>query len=755
VTSGRDSIAGRPAIRIARALASPIGVVITIPLLVIAVGVGILLVGRDATRSASQSMARRQLAEQAIAIQTDITFALDQAGPLLERLRVLADPARPAEDVLLRMADLIVGRPGVSYASISFTDGTFRGAYLGEQRRLEVQESKVTDKGTNVERFTIAGSTLVKFRTETTDYDPRRRGFYQLAERIGTRAWTEPYTFFRSFETGITCTEPLYGPDQRLLAVLTVDFDVGALSSYVARPALDEARSVVFTRDGIILAYPSADKLGLPTGDKLLRHEDFRDPALTALFKAIGQDRGFDRLRFLELEASDGAYLTSLAPIGGKRAGIAVPLDWFVATVVPARTLLGPTHALERSSVFASAGALAIAVAIALILAWNLVRMRRQVAASREEARTAEQRAKELGSYRLTAKLGAGGMGEVWRAEHRLLARSAAIKLIRPEALTDPESVAEIRERFRREAQTLASMRSRHTIAIFDYGVTEAGVFYYVMELLDGLDLESLIVRDGAQPAARVIKLMTQACASLAEAHDAGLFHRDIKPPNLFVSRAADEVDVIKLLDFGIVQTINELPAPPRTNVLTRELLLSSMSGSKLTQMGAMLGTPGFMAPEQILGMQLDGRADLYALGCVMWWLLTGREVFAREGADAKILHKHIYDPLPSLRDTMKSWCPPELEAVLTTMLAKEPDERPRDARHLAAMLRAIPIPAEHAWSEAKAQAWWKSYKPAAAATSVSPSEVQVIMPGATDQRPNAATSEVAISPTMIEPSKS
>ncbi len=754
MTSTTDSTKSGPAIRVARALASPIGVLITIPLLVIVVGVGILLVSRDATRGASQSMARRQLAEQAVAIQTDITFALDQAGPLLERLRVLADPARPTEDVLLRLADLIVGRPGVSYASISFTDGTFRGAYLGEKRRLEVQESKITDKGTNVDRFTIEGSKLVKFRSETTDYDPRRRGFYQLAERVGARAWTEPYTFFRSFETGITCTEPLYGPDQRLLAVLTVDFDVGALSSYVARPALDEARSVVFTRDGIILAYPAADQLALPTGDKLLRHEDFRDAALSSLFKAIGQEGGVDRLQFLELEATDGAYLTSVAPLGGKRAGIAVPLDWFVATVVPERTLLGPTHDLERSSVLASAGALAIAVLIALVLAWNLVRMRRQVAASRAEARSAEQRAKELGSYKLVAKLGVGGMGEVWRAEHRLLARSAAIKLIRPEALTDPDSVAEIRERFRREAQTLASMRSRHTIAIFDYGVTEDGVFYYVMELLEGLDMESLVVHDGAQPAARVIKMMIQACASLAEAHDAGLFHRDIKPPNLFISRAADEVDVVKLLDFGIVQTINELPAPQRTNILTREQLLSSMSGSKLTQMGAMLGTPGFMAPEQILGMQLDGRADLYALGCCMWWLLTGREVFAREGAEAKILHKHIYDPIPPLIDKTKGWCPRELEAVLKTVLAKEPDDRPKDARHLAAMLRAIPIPPEHAWTDAKAQTWWTAYKPAPAGaeTVVSPSEIQVIMPGVTDQRPS--TTEASVSPTLIGTSK-
>jgi eukaryotic-like serine/threonine-protein kinase len=329
-----------------------------------------------------------------------------------------------------------------------------------------------------------------------------------------------------------------------------------------------------------------------------------------------------------------------------ERAGVAVPLEWYVATIVPEHTLLGPTRALQRWSLAVSAGALAVAVALSLVLAWNLVRMRRQVAASRERARSAEERVRELGSYRLVARLGAGGMGEVWRAEHRLLARSAAIKLIRPETLDEPKQSIEIRERFRREAQTLASMRSRHTIQLYDYGVTDAGVFYYAMELLDGLDHEALVVKYGAQPAARVIDMMIQACASLAEAHDAGLLHRDIKPPNLYLCRAADEVDIVKLLDFGIVQNLRE-PAPIEK---MQEVIDPARSDSKLTRVGAMLGTPGFMAPEQIFGMQLDGRADLYALGCCAWWLLAGGEVFDRRGAEGKILHKHVHEPVPSLR---------------------------------------------------------------------------------------------------------
>ncbi len=749
----KDSLVGRPAVQFGRALASPVGVLVTIPLLVVAVGVGILLLGRDATRSSTQQLVQRQLEEQATRVKTDVAFALDQAEPLAKRVRVLADPARPLEDMLVRLHDLIIGRPGVSYLSISFPDGTFYDANLTHDGVIEVQHSELTPTGTQVRWFTVNGGTIVPLRDKVTDYDPRKRPFYELAVRTKARAWTTPYTFYLSHETGITCTEPMYDATGALAAVLTVDFDVGALSSYVARPALDQARSIVYTAEGVILAYPAADKLALPPGDKLLTRADLHDPAVDALFRDPAATAGTADLRFLELSTSDGAYLASVAPIGGKRGGVAVPLDWYVATLVPVRTLLGPTHKLERTSALASAGALAIAVGLAIVLAWNLLRMRRQVAASREEARSAQARVKELGSYRLVAKLGAGGMGEVWRAEHRMLARTAAIKLIRPEALRDPESVGEIRERFRREAQTLASMRSRHTIEIYDYGVTEAGVFYYVMELLDGVDLESLVVRYGAQPAARVIQLLIHACASLAEAHDAGLLHRDIKPPNLFVSRAADEVDIVKLLDFGIVQSLEE-PARPVTDRMRAVVDLDRIPDSqKLTQLGAMLGTPGFMAPEQILGMALDGRADLYALGCVAWWLLAGNEVFKREPGEAKILHKHIYEAVPTLRSRVRGWCPPELEAVIASCLAKEVDKRPADARELAAMLRAIPIPDEHAWTEPRAQAWWLEYKPPVPATPIATAEVQVIMPGRTEQRPQAASSEDAIGPTIANPS--
>ncbi|HEY0251195.1 MAG TPA: serine/threonine-protein kinase, partial [Kofleriaceae bacterium] len=455
--------------------------------------------------------------------------------------------------------------------------------------------------------------------------------------------------FFTSHKTGLTVAEPVYN-GAALVAVTTVDFDVTEMSSFVVRAPFEGARTLVFASDGTVLAYPSAQvPARAMTENRLLRHEDFADPALEALFTAIGTTQ-LDELEFFSLHTGDGDYLASVADVGGKRAGIATPLDWHLATLVPERVLLGPTHRLEKQSLFASGGALAIALGVALMFAWNLVRMRRAVTSARAAARSAEERAKELGSYRLVEKLGFGGMGEVWRAEHRLLAREAAIKLVRPDALRDPAYAPAVRERFRREAQTLAQMRSRHTIALFDYGATEDGTFFYVMELLDGLDLDKLVRYFGGQPAGRVIQLLVQACQSLAEAHEAGLLHRDIKPANLMMCRAADEVDVVKLLDFGIVHAVTE----PITDVIA---LPVTPGGSRLTQAGSVVGTPGYIAPEQATGTVIDARADLYALGCVAWWLLAGNEVFPRPTEDAA-RRSHAEEAVPDLRSRVRGWLP-------------------------------------------------------------------------------------------------
>jgi serine/threonine-protein kinase len=305
-------------------------------------------------------------------------------------------------------------------------------------------------------------------------------------------------------------------------------------------------------------------------------------------------------------------------------------------------------------------------------------------------------------------------MGEVWRAEHRLLAREAAIKLIRMDG--GARSSGESQERFRREAQSLAGLRSRNTIELFDYGVSDDGTFFYVMELLEGLDLESLVIKFGPQPPGRVLRLLMQACRSLGEAHDAGLVHRDIKPANLFVCRVADELDVVKVLDFGLVRALAGQDAPLSTGEVldsTTNAGYAVPDGAKLTRVGTVMGTPEFMAPEQALGQPLDGRADLYALGCVGYWLLTGQLLFQKE-TPMMLLIAHINEPPPTLDARAVASVPRGLEQCITACLAKSPDLRPQTARELLARLSEAEreLSPEQRWTDERAQAWWQRHQP-------------------------------------------
>ena len=214
-------------------------------------------------------------------------------------------------------------------------------------------------------------------------------------------------------------------------------------------------------------------------------------------------------------------------------------------------------------------------------------------------------------------------MGEVWRARHRLLIRPAAIKLIRQRALGamagDPELLV---RRFEREARATAALTSPHTVQLYDFGVTEDGRLYYVMELLDGLDLDTLVRQHGPLPAERVVHLLRQVCSALQDAHGNGLVHRDIKPANVVVSRAGTTFDFVKVLDFGLVKLDSARSA--------------DKDAIKLSAEGSWSGTPGYMAPEVVLGAaDTDHRVDLYALGCVAYWLLTGKMVFEGENAHA------------------------------------------------------------------------------------------------------------------------
>jgi serine/threonine protein kinase len=692
------------AARVARLFASPGAVLVILPALVIAAGITVMLLGRRATRDTAENMARHQLTAQAEAVRHDVEVALDQVDPVFKMLSTIANAAMPTGEALTRLHDIVVGRP-VTNASIAFPIGVMWQTYRDRNNPKEtgVQETKVGDTQTTRTNFAVINGDTKQVDVEISDYDPRKRPHYQLPVEAKKRVWLPPRVFSSSGKTGVTVSEPVLSADGQLEAVLTLDYDVAELSNFIRQPPLAGARSVVFTADGTILAYPSARLPDVAMKEKrLLQHTDFKDPALAALFGALGTAAPAQQ-RFLDLDAGGDEYLASVSVIRGKRAG----LDWYLATLVPKSTLFATMKRLNRDSLIASGGALAIAMGVALMFAWNILRMRRAVGAARAQARSAEERAKQLGSYRLVEKLGTGGMGEVWRAEHQLLARKAAIKLVRQDVLRDRQHAPLIQERFRREAQTLASMRSRHTIELYDYGVTDDGTFFYVMELLDGLDLSDLVREDGPQPAARVISIVSQACQSLAEAHDAGLLHRDIKPANLELCKAADEVDIVKVLDFGIVHNIAEPIAPIN---LPRPSSKPSESGPRLTTEGVVIGTPGYIPPEQAVGAPLDARGDLYALGCVAWFLLTGTEVYARKTED-EVIRAHVYDQIPNLRERVQGWLPVELERLIVQCLAKRPGDRPNDARTLARALSAIQIPLEHAWTEVEAQLWWSKHQ--------------------------------------------
>jgi CHASE1-domain containing sensor protein/tRNA A-37 threonylcarbamoyl transferase component Bud32 len=307
--------------------------------------------------------------------------------------------------------------------------------------------------------------------------------------------------------------------------------------------------------------------------------------------------------------------------------------------------------------------------------------------------------AEELGQYRLGRRLGEGGMGIVYRAEHRMLARPAAIKLIRPtDTRVDREAHQRLLDRFEREAQATAALRSAHTIQVYDFGRTDRGEFYYVMELLDGLDLDTLVAKTGPVRPARVIHVLRQACRSLAEAHVAGLVHRDIKPANIYLCRHGLDYDFTKVLDFGLVHD-------------------SGRNGAEepmATSPGMFVGTPAFCAPEMADGRgNVDGRSDIYSLGCVAYWLLTGRAVFERK-TSLEVLVAHLSEIPEPPSAVSELDIHPELESIVLSCLEKDPDLRPGSAEELARCLEACP--GSGAWTQERARRWWREHRPASGA---------------------------------------
>jgi serine/threonine protein kinase len=710
-TSHPEREVGSGLSRLGMALASPLGILLTLPALVSLVGTFLTLLGEHALRGSNLAVAQERTLEQARLVASSVRDALEQAEPVLDRLDDLArqhGPERPFEPFAHALLDLMNARAGVSYVSVSFPDGTFQGAYVDNDGATRVQDSRVHPDGTHVKRYAYSERGQLRLmREDRTSYDPRIRGFYMLATRDEKRVWTEPYLFYDSRTAGITRAGPVYlesGGARRLHAVTTIDFDVLALSSYLRRRQPSGMRALLYTDDGTILAYAGDPALPLSsTTERPLRFQELNDPLLTSFFAGSqGARRAEARVESLSL--GEVRYFAAIAPIT-----IDPRLTWSMAFLVPEHHFMRELEAYEDRSLWIGGLAVLVSTLLAYMFARHITRVREEAEVARAEARAARAlarearaEARELGSYRLVACLGRGGMGEVWRAQHRLLAREAAIKLIKSDALSASEQG--MRERFRREAEALAKLRSRNTIELFDYGVADDGTFFLVMELLDGLDFESLVQRHGPQPPARVVHLLAQVCNSLSEAHGAGLVHRDIKPANLFVCRAAEEVDVVKVLDFGLVRAAMDSGEEQEGPLLHQVLL------SRLTHAEGMVGTPAFMSPEQVHRQAIDGRADLYALGGVAYFLLTGKLVFHAE-SPMDLLLAHLHEPIPNLRERLLPEVPDALVDIITACLAKDPSERPASAADLRRSLRAVAFSTEQLWSEEYAARWWAEHR--------------------------------------------
>lgn len=290
----------------------------------------------------------------------------------------------------------------------------------------------------------------------------------------------------------------------------------------------------------------------------------------------------------------------------------------------------------------------------------------------------------ELGPYVLQERIGSGGMGIVYRAQHAKLGKTVAIKALSKAVAGGPRA-----ERFEREARLASRLSHPNTAAIFDFGVAPDGTFYYVMEHCDGIDLAELVALHGRMPVPRAVHVLIQICGSLAEAHAAGLVHRDVKPGNVILGRVGGTPDFVKVIDFGLVKDLQE-PSP------------------RDSEAGLITGTPGYLAPEAITTPDaVDTRSDVYAVAAVAYYLVTGGPMF--DGGLAEVCGRHLHSPPDSLTARRGEPVPPKLERVLLACLEKEPARRPRDARALREALLALVQNGDvAAWTEERANAWWK-----------------------------------------------
>ncbi len=521
--------------------------------------------------------------------------------------------------------------------------------------------------------------------TRQIDVSPKDRPWYQgaLRREPGAHYWTQPYAKLTTEKIGVSVASRWPRPDGSDQYVMAFNITLDDISRYTAqlRPS-DHGMTVIFNEDYWNEEYVTIGHPPTPTLDD--------GKALSSAVLLTVRGLGVAALdAALDAWEADGrsegiiAYSTKdQVPWWAGFSSIELDEEHAVwsAVLIPESDVVGSIAQLRNLSL---AGTVTTGILLAAVVFITSMRsIRRQMRAA------VDQVERKLGQYQLKQKIGEGGNGAVYRAQHALLRRPTAIKLMNPDYARNEAA----RERFEREVQITSSLNHPNTIAIYDYGQTPDGTLYYAMELLAGSTLERLLRFSGPLPAGRVIYILEQMAGSLAEAHEKGLIHRDIKPSNAILGERGGLFDFIKMLDFGLVKELTQVDGD-------------------LTHANVLIGTPLYMAPEIISQPgQASPQSDLYALGAVGYFLLTARNVFEGESA-VEICAKHLSDPPmpPSKRAGLA--VPEDLEAIILACLEKDLTRRPGGAAKLRDSL--IGCRDAGSWTQQNAREWWQAHSTA------------------------------------------
>lgn len=515
------------------------------------------------------------------------------------------------------------------------------------------------------------------------------------SERTNTRPSTPraPYHFVRRRGdiTLMQVAAPVHDLDGRIIGALALIINPDHEFSHILSVASfgRSGETYAFDQTGLLISHSRFDKqlrqLGLldETNSSSALNLRLHDPGgdLTKGHK-LPENLGEQPLVRLVASAVGGENTLMVKPTRDYRgvpvvgASCWLPQSGFgVATQVNAEEAYRPLRVLQLVFVVLVLSLLLCATGMFVFTYANM--------AWRQRLDAAELKLKQLGQYTLEEKVGEGGMGVVYRARHALLRRDTAVKLLLPDR-ADAAALA----RFEREVRLTCQLTHPNTIQVYDYGHTPEGIFYYAMEYLRGVNLHDLVVRFGPQLESRVVYILMQICDSLAEAHDLGLIHRDIKPGNVFVCRRGGVADCVKVLDFGLVREYRENGTAGEKQIIE--------------------GTPWFMPPEALNESATDPRSDLYSLGALGYFLLSGHFIFDAESM-TEVHEKQLHETPVPLNQRTENPVSPELEALLMRCLEKDMARRPQSAGELRALLQGTP--AANAWTPETRMAWWNSYE--------------------------------------------